>query len=254
MHFVAARTGAYADVGLDVTLVDLRAGELPHDASVACGAAHFAALAGAPIRICLIASAAPLFWLYGRRPFAEPASIASYPPGAPPARFLALTLGEGAVLIPAGDDAARLALVASGEADYALLSSATPPPRAEALEPLFCLADRVSVPSTGVATAGAGGDRVRRLVSAHRRALALIAEHPVLAREGVREAFGFTDPEAAWILSAVRQHFTHDGRLPLSRLNAAMRTIGLTRSPYAPGVALEAQLGGMPTNAPRPRR
>ena len=254
MHFVAARTGAYADVGLDVTLVDLRAGELPHDASVACGAAHFAALAGAEIRIWLIASAAPLFWLYGRRTYAEPASIASYPPGTPPARFLALALGAKPVLIPARDDAARLALVASGQADYALLSSATPPPRVEALEPLFCLADRVPVPSTGVATEGAGGDRVLRLVSAHRRALGLIAEHPALAREGVREAFGFTDPEAAWILGTVRRHFTPDGRLPLPQLNAAMRTLGLKRSPYAPGVAVEAQLGGMPTNPPRPSR
>jgi hypothetical protein len=199
----------------------------------------------------LIASAAPLFWLYGRRPYAEPASIASYPAGTPPARFLTLALGERAVLIPARDDAARLALVASGQADYAVLSSATPPSRVEGLDPLICLADRVPVPSTGIATVGTGDDRVRRLVSAHRRALGLIAVHPALAREGVREAFGFTDAEAAWILIAIRKHFTHDGCLPLPQLSAAMRTLGLTRSPYAPAVAREAQLGGMPTSAPR---
>ena len=92
VHFVAERAGLYRDVEVDVELLDLRAGERPHDATCACGSALFQALEGAPIEIVLIASKAPLFWLYGRGSHIDGARIATYPPGAPPARFLELAL------------------------------------------------------------------------------------------------------------------------------------------------------------------
>jgi hypothetical protein len=234
VHFVAERAGAYTEFGLDVTLVDLRAGDRPHDAAVACGAALFAALDGAPIQVLLIASAAPLFWLYGRRRQLAGARIASYPPGAPPARFLTLALGETATLLPARDDAARLALLDSGAADCALLSSATPPSHVADTEQLFCLGDRVPVPTTGVAAPLGHRPEVDRLVQAHRLALRLLATDPALARATARDAFAFDEGEAAWAVSAARRYFTGDGRVPAAYIEAALAIVGAAASPYAP--------------------
>jgi hypothetical protein len=232
-HFVAERAGLYGT--LEVKLVDLRRGEQPHDATVACGSALFAALAGAPIRVLLIAATAPMFWLYGRG-----ARIATYPPNAPPARFLELALaGEKVTYIPARDDAARLALVRSGEADSALLSSATPPSRVP-LEERFCLAERVPVPSTGVAARDEPDARAHRLVEAHRGALALIASDEAFARETAQAAFGFDEPEANWAVAGARRWFSADGRVPGDYLSAAVRTVGGEGAePYAPDAAID---------------
>lgn len=235
VHFVAERARVYRDVEVDVELVDLRAGERPHDATCACGTALFQALEGAPIEIVLIASKAPLFWLYGRAPQTDGARIATYPPGAPPARFLELALGGSATFVPAHDDAARLALVSGGEVDAALVSSATPPGRVPpGLIEIFCLADRVRVPSTGIAAPRDRDPAVEQLAEAHRRALALLASDRVFGCGVAREAFNFGVAEAAWAHDAVARHFTTDGRVPGSYIDAAVRTVGGTRSPYAP--------------------
>jgi hypothetical protein len=241
VHFVAERAGLYGEAALEVELVDLRASEAPCDASCACGAALFQALEGAPVEILAIASAAPLFWLYGRGPelrrsgFAG-ARIASYPTSAPPARFLKLALEEGARFVSARDDAARLALVAQGEADCVLLSSATPPERVpDGLASLFCLADRLPVPSTGVAAPRPHHPAVDRLVDAHRRALAQLARDPPLGQATVREAFGFSESEATWALEQTARYFTADGRVPAARIEVALRAVAASRSPYAAG-------------------
>jgi hypothetical protein len=196
----------------------------------------FQALDGAPVEILLIASKAPLFWLYGRGSALDGARIATYPPGAPPARFLALALNGRASFVPARDDAARLTLVSAGDADCALVSSATPAPRVpDGLTELFCLADRIPVPSTGVAAPLARAPAVERLAEAHRGALALLADAPALARAATRDAFGFSDDEASWTLDAVARHFTADGRVPETYIDAALRMVGGSRSPYALG-------------------
>jgi hypothetical protein len=242
VHFVAHRAELYRHADVEVELVDLRTGEAPHDASCACGTALFQALAGAPVEILLVASAAPLFWLYGRDSGLGQAGcagprIATYPPDAPPARFLELALDGRARFVPARDDAARLSLVAKGEADCALLSSATPPARVpHGLRPLFCLADRVPVPSTGIAVPRDRDGSLEPLVEAHRGALTRLAHDPPLARTVAREDFGFSDDEAAWALEQTGRHFTADGRLPAAYVDAALRTVGASRSPYAAGV------------------
>jgi hypothetical protein len=232
VHFVAERAGLYG--GLRVTLVDLRRGEQSHDATVACGAALFAALAGAPVRILLIAARAPMFWLYGAG-----SRIATYPPNSPPARFLELALAgeDDATFISAPDDSARLTLVRSGEAGSALLSSATPPSRLPGgLEARFCVGDRVPVPSTGIAVSGGDDGEAGRLVEAHRRALTLIASDQTLASETAQAAFGFDESEAAWAVAVARRYFSSDGRLPAAYLSTALRTVsGEGLSPYAPG-------------------
>jgi hypothetical protein len=241
VHFVAHRAGLYRHAVVEVQLVDLRAGEAPHDASCACGTALFQALEGAPVEILLVASAAPLFWLYCRdsrldRSGRDGARIATYPPGAPPARFLTLALNSGASFVAARDDAARLALVAEGDADCALLSSATPPARVPAgLRPVFCLADRVPVPSTGIAAPRHRDGSVERLVEAHREALRHLARDLPLARTIMREDFGFSDDEAAWALEQTRRHFTADGRVPGADIDTALRAVGASGSPYAAG-------------------
>ncbi len=236
VHFVAERGELYRQVGVDIELVDLRAGERPHDATCACGTALFQALEGAPVEILLVASAAPLFWLYGRGPTLDGARIATYPPSAPPARFLQLALDGRATLVPARDDGERLALVSSGEADCALLSSATPPARLpDRLAPLLCLADRIPVPSTGIAAPRDHDPAVERLVEAHRRALVLMAGDRALGQATARAAFRFSEEEAAWVLDAVTRHFTPDGRVAAAYLDAALRTVGASRSPYAEG-------------------
>ena len=235
VHFVAERAGLYRDVEVDVELLDLRAGERPHDATCACGSALFQALEGAPIEIVLIASKAPLFWLYGRGSHIDGARIATYPPGAPPARFLELALDRRVMFVPARDDAARLALVSEGEVDGVLLSSATPPGRLPAgLTEIFCLADRVRVPSTGIAAPRERDPAVEQLVEAHSRALALLSRDRAFGWGVARDVFGFSDAEAAWAHDAVARHFTTDGRVPESYIDAALRTVGGSRSPYAP--------------------
>jgi hypothetical protein len=241
VHFVAERAELYQRAEVEVELVDLRAAEAPHDASCACGAALLQALEGAPVEILLVASAAPLFWLYCRDSAVDRVGrvgfrVATYPPGAPPARFLELALDGGAKFIPAQDDAARLALVADGEADGALLSTGTPRARVpDCLRPLFCLAERVPVPSTGIAAPRQRDRSVERLVEAHRQALALLARDPPSARTVARETFGFSNAEATWALEQTRHYFTADGRLSPVEIEAALRTVGASRSPYAAG-------------------
>jgi hypothetical protein len=234
VHFVAERAGLYRDAEVAVKLVDLRAGDRPHDATCACGTALFQALEGAPVEILLVASTAPLFWLYGRGSQLEGVRIATYPPGVPPARFLELVLAGRSTFVPARDDAARLALVSEGAADCALVSSATPPPRLpDGLTQLLCLADRISVPSTGIAAPRGADPVVERLVEAHRRALAGLSRDRALGVGTVRDTFGFSDDEAAWVLDAVARHFTADGRVPAPYIDTALRTVAASRSPYA---------------------
>jgi hypothetical protein len=233
VHFVAERAGLYEQQGVEVELVDLRGGELPHEATVACGAALFAALDGAPVRIVLVASTAPLFWLYGGGPQASCGRIATYPLSAPPARFLELALRGDASFIAARNDLERLSLMRAGKADCALLSSATPPSRVGDLEQLLCVGDEIRVPSTGLATSAGNEQAVRPLVAAHRRALGLLRSDPALARASARDAFGFDDQESEWAVGVAHRYFSADGRIPAGYVDAALRTVGASTSPYA---------------------
>lgn len=246
VHFIAEREGIYRHLEVEVELVDLRGGESPHDATVACGAALFAALEGASIRIQLVASRAPMFWLYRARSAAnaDPASgrIATYPPGAPPGRFLELVVGAGATFVGSRDDQARLALIRSDQTDFALLSSATPPSRVDDLEAVFCLADRVPVPTTGVAADPQLAPRLGPLLEAHRRSLEILAAHPARAVAACREAFGFAVAEAEWAVAAAHRYFTTDGRVCARYIGSALSTVGATSSPYeSSAVAAEQQ-------------
>jgi hypothetical protein len=235
VHFIAQREGVYRQLEIEVELVDLRPGERPHDATVACGAALYSALAGTPTTILLIASRGPLFWLYGPEGAVVGGTqrVATYPAGAPPGRFLKLAIGDEATFLPARDDRARIAMVRSGEAQLGLLSSATPPSRVDDLEPLLCLADRLRIPTTGIAANPRDELLLEPLVEAHRRALRLIAANPQLAAAACDEAFGFDGQEAAWAAALAQRYFTADGRVGKDQVDAALASVGGTRSPYA---------------------
>lgn len=234
LHFIAERIGAYAALGLEIELVDLRGSDAAHDATVACGAALLEALGGAPVRIVFIASAAPLFWLYGRADGGRCGRVATYPPGAPPGKLLALALERETIFVAAPNDEARLGLLRAGETDCALLSSATPPSRLGDLAPRFCLAERVPVPTTGIATTAGAEIAVRPLVDAHRSALASLREDVSSATEVAEAAFAFTRQEADWAVAVARRHFSADGRVRAEYAIAAVSLLGGASSPYAP--------------------
>jgi len=233
-HAVARRCGFYAEEGVEVRLVDiaLRPDVPPPPAQVSCGAAALAAAAGAPVRIVLVACAAPLFWLYGRglEPLADGARIAAYPEVAPPAHFLRTLLerrGISAVLLPCRDDGARLGLLVAGEVDAAVLSSATPGPRAQAAGAveLVAFADELSAPTTGLAVSEGFLEREPRSVAAVatalRRALAVIHDDAVLAEDVVAASFGQTAAEARWMVERFRSASTAGG-LSLTELAPTM--------------------------------
>jgi hypothetical protein len=235
VHFIAQREGIYRELEIELELVDLRSGERPHDATVACGAALYAALAGTPTTILLVASRGPLFWLYGPKGAVvdQTQRVATYPPGAPPGRFLEIAVGHEARFLPAIDDRTRVAMVRSGEAQLALLSSATPPSRVADLQPLFCLADRLPIPSTGIAANPGNEPLVQPLVEAHRRALGLLCGNPQPAAGASHEAFGFDERGAAWAASIAQTYLTANGRVGTDQIDAALALVGGTRSPYA---------------------
>ena len=189
------------------------------------------------MRIVLVACAAPLFWLYGSslEPLADGVRIAAYPDAAPPARFLRTVLarrGISAVLLPCRDDAARLGLLVAGEVDAAVLSSATPGPRAQAAGAveLVAFADELSASTTGLAVSEELLERepgtVAAVVTALRRALAVIHGDAALAEDVVGASFGQTATEARWTVERFRSASMAggEGRVSLTELAPTMPT------------------------------
>jgi hypothetical protein len=76
---------------------------------------------------------------------------------------------------------------------------------------------------------------VDRLVEAHRQALARLASDQPLGEATMREAFRFSDDEAAWALEQTARHFTASGCVPAVEIDAALRAVRAWRSPYAAG-------------------
>ena len=233
-HAVAKRCGFYAEEDVEVRLVDiaLRPDVPPPPAQVSCGAATLAAAAGAQVQIVLVACAAPLFWLYGRgdEPLCAGARIAAYPEAAPPGHFLRTLLerrGIAATALPCRDDAARLGLLVAGEVDAAVLSSATPGPRAQAAGAveLVAFAEELSAPTTGLAVSEEFLERqpgsVAAVVTVLRRALAVIHDDAVLAEDVVAASFGQTAAEARWMVERFRSASTAGG-LSLTELAPTM--------------------------------
>jgi ABC-type nitrate/sulfonate/bicarbonate transport system substrate-binding protein len=228
---VAVHFGYYGEHGVQVSLADLTHRQPAAPLQVSCGAALFGALRGEDVRIALVATRAPLFWLYGLDPAATVlelagGTIASFPPGAPPDVFLRRALAANAVdpsrdvdIVSARDDVARVGLLLAGEVAGAVLSSAVPGPRAAklGLRPLLNLGDHVPVPSTGLAVSQALLDAEPELVdgacAAHRRALSATREHAPDVTDLIARCFSQSENEAHWTYSAIVERLSTDGRV-----------------------------------------
>lgn len=217
-HFVAVDAALY-DGRVSLRDITFEAdGEVDGAAlQASCGSATLSPL---PYRILLVASRQPLFWLVARRGTSEEAldgaKIAGYPPFAPPARFLDTVIGAaGARIEPARDDVARVGLLVAGEVAAALVSAAMPLPRLArlGLEPVFCIGDRITLPTTGLASLLVD-DRVKRVVTAHREALALVHAEPQRVVRILKRYFAFDAEEADWFAQIALTHFSLDGTPP----------------------------------------
>jgi ABC-type nitrate/sulfonate/bicarbonate transport system substrate-binding protein len=253
-HFVAVHAGLYARHGLRVKLLDMRPipdEDLPDDAmSAACGTALLRWLRGAHVKVVFIASTRPMFWLYGRGGMSDLEQlanehIAGYPPGTPPAHFLRLVFEEAGLdpendvsIIAAPDDAARLALLTSGEAAAALISSKTAPrlEAGSALRRLCSLGDSIPIPTTGLAVDAALLARDPRAVAALRAtfaaALRVVHESDAELRSALCSAGLVEDGDADSACALVREFYSRDGRLPAGDVLAGVRR--LARSVNAP--------------------
>jgi hypothetical protein len=215
-HALAARLGHYREEGVEVELRDLTFG--PDEAAqVSCGSALLARLQGVPLTVVLVAARAPMFWLVGRGSLPRSGGrVASYPEGSPPALF-ADSLLPRARLLPARDDAARIGLVLSGDADGAVVSSAEPPARLaeHGLARLLAFADELAVPTTGLAvpTALADDDAVRAAARAQRRALAALHSQPNHVEATLVDVFRYDRRSAQIAARELTSWFTAGGRV-----------------------------------------
>lgn len=207
-HFVAREAGFYRRQGLSVGLIDttfVADEDLPPVFfSAACGAALAAWLQGRPQKVVLVATDCPMFWLYGRGDLQalRRSRIASYPAAAPPSHYLnaalaleGLQIGVDVEVLAARDDSARIGLLAAGDVDAAVVSSALPPAVAAAygLKPRLFFADRIRVPTTGLAIdprlQRSQPEIVRAMVAAAGESLQLIKTRDVLVEKVLREYF-----------------------------------------------------------------
>ena len=230
-HFVAEASGAYEAGSLRPHLVDLTfLPQVPPDVfEVACGSALLAHLQGRKRHIVLEAARGPLFWLFGAGDGADASAtlggtVASYPLGSPPDVLLRLFLrvegvdpDSAVTFVPIRDDAARLGLLRAGEVTAALVSSAVPPPRVRhsGFSRLGCLADRLTVPTSGLAVDPGMFTRQKDVVLsvalAHRHSLAVIQNEPEVVASVLREIFGHTDAEAEEMVGVYQATMSPDG-------------------------------------------
>ncbi len=241
-HLLAERIGLYREAGVRVRLADLTFRD--DDAlQTSCGAALLGRLGGRPLKVVLVASARPLFWIVGA-PGTQlgGARIAGYPTGSPPAVFLRILLRRSGLdpdadvdVEPARDDAARLGLLRAGAVDAALLGSAVAPARPARLGlAVLAFIGDLAVPTTGLAAPEAlleeRPELVAAVAGAHRRALAVVhgSAGPTLAAlrelgEGPRQ-----------LLAAVRSSFTRDGTVGAAEAQGAVELVAaeLREAPF----------------------
>jgi hypothetical protein len=239
-YALAARRGLLADAGLTVRLRDLTftPGDLPQ---VSCGAALVGRLQGAPLRVVLVASRHPLFWLVARsepRP-GDSRRLASYPEGSPPALF-ARILFPSAAHVPARDDDARLGLLLAGEVDGAIVGSGVDPAAlaAAGLERVRSFAEALAVPTTGLAAPEPllGEPALERLAAALRAALGLLRDEPEEVVRTLVERFRYGAGSAAASAPALAAAFSPDGTVPRAEAAQAVALVASALGVPAPAV------------------
>ncbi len=257
-HFLAVREGYYREAGLQVELTDITFrsdADLPPEIfQASCGAALLAGLSGASQRVVFVAVDRPMFWLYTRHEIdtvnaLRDATIATYPSIAPPSHFTRIVLHQfgldpdrDVTLFAARDDAARLGLLRTGNADAAVLSSAVAPAQVEQLgfRRITCLGDTVRLPTTGLATHATMIESepglVGALVEAHLRSLQRLHADPETTRTLLEEVFDVEPTCSPATTALYRACFTRDGRVGLGKAQAAVdamvQALGLAERPF----------------------
>ena len=211
-HFVAQQAGLYEKFGVQVKLLDTNfvpSESLPDTCfQVACGAALSGWLQGAALKVVLVATDKPLFWLYSRSEITEITGladrrIASYPINAPPVNLLQAILtqdglqGEQLRIEAARDDVARLGLLMSGDVAAAVISSAMPVElvASKGFQQLIFFADRLRVPTTGLAVTDSllrtAPEKVALIVNIFQQSLSLIQSDAELLQQVLMKYFNF---------------------------------------------------------------
>lgn len=244
-HYVAKRSGFYAEEGLEVVVRDRTFtpdGELPQASyfQVACGAAFLGRRQGTPFKVLLACCDRPMFWLHSapeieRVKDLRGARVASYAPVAPPYWFSRLVLEAHGLdpdrdlsLEPVRDDHARLGMLLTGEVKAAVASSAISPldVQRRGLRTLALLGDTVTFVTTGVAThervVEEQPGEIAAIVRSFRRALDLVHDEPDRVLPVLAELLGESEPAARAFYDLAHPCFTRDGRVPTDRLQEAV--------------------------------
>lgn len=222
-HAVATVGGYYAHESLEVKLIDttfVPDEALPENSlHVACGAALANFLRGATRKVVYVACDRPMFWLYSRPGIntlqeLNQGSVATFPDGAPPSKFLQKLLRENDVapgLLPSRDDIARLGLLSSNSVDAALLSSHFLPAEVErtGAKQLAFIGDTLRLPSTGLAVSGdfydEQPDLVSTMVRIYQRAMTCIFDDDEsLLRAALLQCFGKNETAMDQAVAVIR--------------------------------------------------
>lgn len=243
-HFVARKRGAYEQAGLYAELTDtnfIPDGELqPETFQVSCGAALLSRLQGRPLRVVLVATDRPMFWLHSRSnidhlPALRGHRIATYPPVAPPWHFARILCRQAGLdpdhdvsFVPARDDTARLGLLMAGDVDAAVISSAFPPARIErrGFRHLIYFGSALTVPTTGLAVNEALIESDPALVAAvvdiFRQSLIGMRRDVGLVQAVLDESFDFAGEPMDASTAEFQISFTKDGQIAPDSAQAAV--------------------------------
>lgn len=233
-HFVAVNAGLYKRENIDVELIDITFvldTDLPSQVSqVSCGSALGSALKGIQQKILFIATDKPMFWIYSNskiKSMGELANskIATYPTIAPPHHLANIILSKSGinveqdvVLLPARDDVARLGLLASGNVDAAVISSAIAPAKIEQTgkNKLCFFGDEIRIPTTGLAVDQAYLDKepelIQSLVNILKQSLSIIHEDPDAVASVLTEYFDVAEKYKMETAEVLENYYTKDGK------------------------------------------
>ena len=258
VHSIARDLGFYFENNLEVTLKDLTF--LPDDTpgvelTVACGAALMGWTKGIRRKVVLVATEYPMFWLHTSPRITKLADlkgarIATYPAASPPGQFLRSILRKHGLdpesdvqLEEARDDAARFGLLNSGDVAAAVISSALPPPKVQALgfKTLLFFGDEIRIPTTGLAVSERYLTRhpeiVERMTAALAEALFTV-DIPDLALPVLARFLGDSPATAEPTYQLVRRYYSREGR---ASPEAAQNAVEMVNAQLPPGQKLTAK-------------
>jgi ABC-type nitrate/sulfonate/bicarbonate transport system substrate-binding protein len=258
-HFVARELGMYLAAGLRVGLKDVTFQpdeQFDPPFTAACGWALMSRLKGARRKVVFVTTDRPMFWMHARHDIREMCDlkgqrIATYPAGSPPYHF------HRAILLKAGldpdrdvqlelarDDVARFGLLRSGEVAAAVLSSAIPPAKVQALGffTVSFFGDEIRIPTTGLAANEEmiikDPELVRALVKVFQQSMTAIHTEPEKIIPVIAGLLGESREFAEKTYELVRGCFTRAGR---ASADAEHNAIEMVNRQLPPGQKLRVE-------------